>query len=57
MYNLLARGIEPEYLPMATKYGVSLIVYNSLAGGMLTGKIAMAGRDRVHLLLRKDRTG
>jgi aryl-alcohol dehydrogenase-like predicted oxidoreductase len=59
MYNLLARGIEREYLPMAKKYGVSLIVYNPLAGGMLTGKIAMAGRDRVHLLLRKDqdRTG
>src|SRR5882757_2670451 len=38
MYNLLARGIEQEYLPMAKKYDVSVIAYNPLAGGMLTGK-------------------
>jgi aryl-alcohol dehydrogenase-like predicted oxidoreductase len=38
MYNLLARGIEQEYLPMAKHYGVSTIVYNPLAGGLLTGK-------------------
>ncbi len=38
MYNLLARGIEPEYLPMAKEFGVSTVVYNPLAGGLLTGK-------------------
>jgi aryl-alcohol dehydrogenase-like predicted oxidoreductase len=38
MYNLLARGIEQECLPMAKKYDVSIISYNPLAGGMLTGK-------------------
>ena len=38
MYNLLARGIEQEYLPMAREFGVSTVVYNPLAGGMLTGK-------------------
>jgi 1-deoxyxylulose-5-phosphate synthase len=38
MYNLLARGIEQEYLPMAETLGVSTIVYNPLAGGLLTGK-------------------
>ncbi len=38
MYNLLARGIEQEYLPMAKEFGVSTCVYNPLAGGMLTGK-------------------
>ncbi len=38
MYNLLARGIEQEYLPMAREFGVSTIVYNPLAGGLLTGK-------------------
>jgi aryl-alcohol dehydrogenase-like predicted oxidoreductase len=42
MYNLLARGIEQEYLPMAKKYGVSVIAYNPLAGGMLTGKHSQA---------------
>src|SRR5882724_111897 len=38
MYNLLARGIEQEYLPMAKEFGVSTVVYNPLAGGLLTGK-------------------
>ncbi|HSB12983.1 MAG TPA: aldo/keto reductase [Bryobacteraceae bacterium] len=38
MYNVLARGIEQEYLPMAKEFGVSTVVYNPLAGGLLTGK-------------------
>ena len=38
MYNLIARGIEQEYLPMCKEFGVSNIVYNPLAGGLLTGK-------------------
>lgn len=38
MYNLLARGIEQEYLPFCREFGVSTIVYNPLAGGLLTGK-------------------
>ncbi len=38
MYNLVARGIEAEYLPMARRLGVSTLAYNSLAGGLLTGK-------------------
>jgi aryl-alcohol dehydrogenase-like predicted oxidoreductase len=38
MYNLLARGIEQEFLPMAKEFGVSTFVYNPLAAGLLTGK-------------------
>jgi 1-deoxyxylulose-5-phosphate synthase len=38
MYNVLARGIEQEYLPMVKQFGLSTIVYNPLAGGLLTGK-------------------
>jgi aryl-alcohol dehydrogenase-like predicted oxidoreductase len=38
MYNLLARGIEAEYLPACRAMGVSNFVYNPLAGGLLTGK-------------------
>ena len=38
MYNLLARGIEQEYLPMCRELGVATVVYNPLAGGLLTGK-------------------
>lgn len=40
MYNLLARGIEEEYLPFAKRYGVAIVPYNPLAGGLLTGKHA-----------------
>ncbi|HVX66919.1 MAG TPA: aldo/keto reductase, partial [Bryobacteraceae bacterium] len=38
MYNLLARGIEQEFLPMCREFGISTVVYNPLAGGLLTGK-------------------
>jgi aryl-alcohol dehydrogenase-like predicted oxidoreductase len=38
MYNLLARGIEQEYVPMCKELGVSIVAYNPLAAGMLTGK-------------------
>jgi len=38
MYNLIARGIEQEYLPMCQRFGVTNFVYNPLAGGLLTGK-------------------
>jgi aryl-alcohol dehydrogenase-like predicted oxidoreductase len=38
MYNLLARGIEPELLPMCRSFGLSTVAYNPLAGGLLTGK-------------------
>lgn len=38
MYNLLARGLEQEFIPFAKEFGVSIIAYNPLAGGLLTGK-------------------
>jgi aryl-alcohol dehydrogenase-like predicted oxidoreductase len=38
MYNLLARGIEEEYLPFCQRFGMAVISYNPLAGGLLTGK-------------------
>jgi aryl-alcohol dehydrogenase-like predicted oxidoreductase len=38
MYNLIARGAEQEFMPMARELGVSTVVYNPLAGGLLTGK-------------------
>ncbi len=38
MYNLIARGLEQEYLPMCQHLRVSTVVYNPLAGGLLTGK-------------------
>jgi len=38
MYNLIARRLEDEYIPMARELGVSIVAYNPLAGGLLTGK-------------------
>ncbi len=43
MYNLLARAIEDEYLPFCRRYGVAVVPYNPLAGGLLTGKQSPAG--------------
>lgn len=42
MYNLLARGLEQEFLPMSRHYGIASAVYNPLAGGLLTGKHGLA---------------
>jgi aryl-alcohol dehydrogenase-like predicted oxidoreductase len=37
-YNLLDRRIERELLPMAQTYGMAVIPWSPLAGGLLTGK-------------------
>jgi len=39
MYNALQRAIEPELVPCLRKFGIRLVVYNPLAGGLLAGKI------------------
>lgn len=38
MYNLVARRLDEEYAAFSESCGVSNIVYNPLAGGLLTGK-------------------
>jgi aryl-alcohol dehydrogenase-like predicted oxidoreductase len=37
-YNLLFREIEHDLLPLCLDQGVGVIIYNPLAGGLLTGK-------------------
>lgn len=39
MYNAITRSIEPELIPACRRYGLDLVVYNPLAGGLLSGKI------------------
>ncbi|KAI6329174.1 hypothetical protein MCOR31_002108 [Pyricularia oryzae] len=39
VYNAITRTIEPELLPALRRYGMDLVVYNPLAGGLLTGAI------------------
>jgi aryl-alcohol dehydrogenase-like predicted oxidoreductase len=38
-YSILNRGIEREVLPVAERYGMGILVWSPLAGGMLTGRI------------------
>jgi len=38
VYNPLTRGIEQEYLSFIEQFNIGLVVYNPLAGGLLTGK-------------------
>ena len=38
VYNLLTRGIEEEFIPFALKHNMGVVVYNPIAGGLLTGK-------------------
>ena len=38
MYNLLARAIEEEYVAFTKRFGISIVGYNPLAGGLLSGK-------------------
>jgi aryl-alcohol dehydrogenase-like predicted oxidoreductase len=38
MYNLLARRIEEEYVAFSQAFGISNLVFNPLAGGLLSGR-------------------
>jgi aryl-alcohol dehydrogenase-like predicted oxidoreductase len=37
-YSILVRGIEVDVLPVASRYGMGVIVWSPLAGGWLAGK-------------------
>ncbi|GIZ40925.1 hypothetical protein CKM354_000424500 [Cercospora kikuchii] len=39
MYNAIQRNIEPDLIPTLKRYGLDLVVYNPLAGGLFSGKI------------------
>ena len=43
VYNALNRGIELEVLPVCEREGIGVMVYNPLAGGLLTGKYKKGG--------------
>jgi 1-deoxyxylulose-5-phosphate synthase len=43
MYNLLARRVEAELMPCCQEFGLAVIPYNPLAGGLLTGKHTQQG--------------
>jgi aryl-alcohol dehydrogenase-like predicted oxidoreductase len=45
-YSLMERTIERELLPMAKAFGLGLVAWSPLAGGILTGKYSKAGSDK-----------
>ncbi|MFI6071346.1 aldo/keto reductase [Actinoplanes sp. NPDC051343] len=44
-YSLLARGIEPEFVPMAQTLGIGLTAWSPIGGGLLTGKYSRSGGE------------
>lgn len=42
MYNAITRSIEAELVPACRRYGLDIVVYNPIAGGLLSGKIRSA---------------
>jgi aflatoxin B1 aldehyde reductase len=39
MYNCITRSIEAELVPACRRYGLDIVVYNPIAGGLFSGKI------------------
>lgn len=39
LYNVIARNIEAELIPACRRYGLDVVVYNPVAGGLFSGKI------------------
>lgn len=42
MYNCITRSIEAELVPACRRYGLDIVVYNPIAGGLFSGKIRSA---------------
>ncbi len=58
-YNLLDRRIENELVPLALKYGVAILPWSPLAGGILAGKytLGMIEEDAYPEGSRAERSG
>jgi len=41
MYNAITRTIEAELIPACRRYGLDIVVYNPVAGGLFTGKFKL----------------
>ncbi|KAL9600185.1 MAG: hypothetical protein Q9219_003328 [cf. Caloplaca sp. 3 TL-2023] len=42
MYNAITRSLEQELIPCCHRYGIDVVIYNPLAGGLFSGKIKTA---------------
>lgn len=41
MYNAITRNIETELIPACRRYGLDVVVYNPIAGGLFSGKFKL----------------
>lgn len=39
MYNVITRNLETELIVACRRYGLDVVVYNPIAGGLFSGKI------------------
>ena len=45
MYNTVTRSIEQELIPACRRYGLDIVIYNPLAGGLFSGKYSAASME------------
>lgn len=38
MYNAITRSLEHELIPTCKRFGIDVVIYNPLAGGLFSGK-------------------
>jgi aryl-alcohol dehydrogenase-like predicted oxidoreductase len=48
-YNLLQRTADREFIPMAEQFGLGIMMYSPLAGGLLTGKYRNGETGRMNV--------
>jgi aryl-alcohol dehydrogenase-like predicted oxidoreductase len=47
-YNLIQRTADREFIPMASEFGLGIMMYSPLAGGLLTGKYRQEESGRIN---------
>ncbi len=55
LYNVLIRELDVEWFSFARRYGIHTVVYNPLAGGLLTGKHSRDGSTQKGSRFDKNR--
>ncbi|KAF2476020.1 aflatoxin B1 aldehyde reductase member 2, partial [Lindgomyces ingoldianus] len=56
MYNAITRSIEAELIPTCRRYGLDIVTYNGLAGGLFTGKYSSNNTTAPQVLTQVDKT-
>lgn len=45
MYNAITRSLENELIPVCRRYGIDVVVYNPIAGGLFSGRYKSKDED------------